>query len=361
MNIIIDKNSILLPISKLVGITEKRSLMPILSNILIDFGKNNTTIYSTDLELSAIGSIEYRAPEEKKIVIHGKKFLEILREMDNGEIMLQIEENVLAIKQKQTEIVLSLQDPEEFPEIKKISEKEEIVIDGATFLEMIEKVSFAISLDENRHILTGMHMSGKDESMVVVGTDGFRMAFFQKQVDGMKSFKGITIPKRSLSEMERVIEEGEKVIMTIEEKRVQIKTKNIIVVSRVIEGSFPDYENVIPHANDNIICLEKDSFIRGLKKVSSIIGRSEPIKMSLTKGKLEMEAEAEIGRAKEIIDIDYNGEDTIMNFNVRFIMDVVSHIEGNTVVMSVPTTYGAVLFKEENNEFYKNIIMPIRT
>ena len=360
MNIIIDKNTILLPVSKLVGITEKRSLMPILSNILIDFGKFNTTVYSTDLELSAIGTIEYRAPEEKKIVIHGRKFLEILREMDNGEITLQIEENILAIIQKQTEIVLSLQDPEEFPEVKKISGNEEIIIDGATFLEMIEKVSFAISLDETRYILTGMHISGKDGSMVVVGTDGFRMAFYQKQIEGMKSFKGITIPKRSLSEMERVIDEGEKVIMTIEEKHVQINTKNIVVVSRVIEGSFPDYENVIPQSNDNVIRLDKDSFIRSLKRVSSIIGRSEPIKMSLTKGKLEMEAESDIGRAKEVIDVDYNGENTTMNFNVRFVMDVISHIEGNTVIMSVPTTYGAVLFKEENNDFYKNIVMPIR-
>jgi DNA polymerase III subunit beta len=360
MNIVVDKNSILLPVSKLVGITEKRSLMPILSNILIDFEKSHTTVYSTDLELSAIGFIEYKAPEEKKIVIHGRKFLEILREMDSGEIMLQIEENVLAIKQKQTEIVLSLQDPEEFPEVKKIVGNDELVIDGATFLEMIEKVSFAISVDETRYILTGMYICGKDGSMVVVGTDGFRMAFCQKQIEGIKSFKGITIPKRSLTELERIVDEGEKVIMTIDEKHVQISTKNIVVVSRVIEGSFPDYENVIPQTNDNSVRLEKESFIRGLKKVSSIIGRSEPIKMILSNGKLEMEAESDIGRAKEIIDIDYNGENITMNFNVRFVMDVVSHMEGNTVIMSAPTTYGAVLFKEENNDFYKNIVMPIR-
>jgi DNA polymerase-3 subunit beta len=82
--------------------------------------------------------------------------------------------------------------------------------------------------------------------------------------------------------------------------------------------------------------------------------------MILSKGKLEMEAESDIGRAKEVLDIDYNGETTTMNFNVRFVMDVVSHIEGNTVIMSAPTTYGAVLFKEVNNEFYKNIVMPIR-
>ncbi|HPW36036.1 MAG: DNA polymerase III subunit beta [Syntrophorhabdus sp.] len=360
MNIIIDKNSILLPISKIVGITEKRSLMPILSNIMIDFKKTDTTIYSTDLELSAIGQIDFKAPEERKIVIHGRKFLEILREMDTGEIILQVDENILTIKQKQTEIVLSLQDSEEFPEVKKIEGNEEYVINGAALLEMIEKVSFAISVDETRYVLTGMHISSRDGNIMVVGTDGFRMAFYQKQIEGMRNFKGITIPKRSLFEIEKIIDGDENVLMILEEKHVQISTKNILVISRVIEGSFPDYENVIPQTNENIARIDKESFMKGLKKVSSIIGRSEPIKMNLTEGKLEMESESDIGRAKEILDIDYKGEDITLNFNVRFVMDVVSHIESNIVVMSVPTTYGAVLFKEENNENYKNIVMPIR-
>lgn len=360
MNIIIEKNSILLPMSKLVGITEKRSLMPILSNILLDFDTTHTTIYSTDLELSAIGSIDYHAPENKRIVIHGRKFLEILKEMDNGEITLEINENVLTIKQKHTEIVLSLQDPEEFPEVKQINGNEEIVIDGATLLEMIDKVSFAVSLDETRYVLTGMHIMGKEGSVVVVGTDGFRMALYEKPVEGMTSFKGITIPKRSLSEIEKVIDEGEKVTLTIDEKHIQVSTKNIVVVSRVIEGNFPDYENVIPKTCENATRLDKEIFLRGLKKVSSIIGRSEPIKMTLSEGKLEIEAESDIGRAKEVMDIEYAGENIMMNFNVRFVLDVVSHIEGNTILMSSPPSYGAVLFQEEGNDQYKNIVMPIR-
>lgn len=360
MNIIFEKNSILLPISKLVGITEKRSLMPILSNVLLDFEKDRTTIFSTDLELSAIGTIDYQAPESRKIVIHGRKFLEILREMDNGEIILEIEENTVTMKQKQTEIVLSLQDPEEFPEVKQITGNEEIIIDGSTLLEMIDKVSFAISLDETRYVLTGMHIEGKEGSVVVVGTDGYRMALYERPIDGMKSFKGITIPKRSLSEIERVIDEGEKVTLTIDEKHVQISTKDIVVVSRVIEGNFPDYENVIPRVAENTTRLNKEMFLRGLKKVSAIIGRSEPIKITLSEGKLEIEAESEIGRAREVLDVEYAGEKLAMNFNVRFIVDIVSHIQGNTVLMSVPPSYGAVLFQEEGNDQYKNIVMPVR-
>lgn len=360
MNIILDRNVLLTPISKLVSITEKRSLMPILSNILIAFDKEKTTIYSTDLEISATGYIDYKSEYEKKIVVHGRKFLEILKEMDNEKISLGIKENTLTIKQKQTEIVLSLQDPEEFPEVKEIEGQEEFTIKGNVLLEMIDKVGFAISIDETRFILTGMHMRGAAGNIKVVGTDGFRMALYQKEIEGIKDFKGITIPKRSLTEIERIIEGGEEIKITIDDKHVQIGTGKEIVVTRIIEGNFPDFENVIPTKNKNIVIVEKERLLRGLKRVSSIMGRSEPVRITLKDSNMEIDADSDIGHAKEIIDIDYKGENISMNFNVRFILDVVSHTEGTSLVIKAPSEYGAVLFEGKEDERYRNIVMPIR-
>ena len=284
MNIIIDKNLISTPISKLVGITEKRSLMPILSNILIEFGTEKTTMYSTDLELSAISHVDYKTTEERKIVVHGRKFLEILKELENGDIQLEINENTLTIRQKQTEIVLSLQDPEEFPEVKEISGYEEFTMNGRLLQEITDKVSFAISNDETRYVLTGMHMKGSEGRIVVVGTDGFRMALYQKDIDNIKGFKGITIPKRSVSEIERIIGDEESVKLTIDEKHIQFSTDKATVVSRIIEGNFPDYDNVIPQQSENVATVEKEHLLRGLRRVSAIMGRSEPVKISLSQG-----------------------------------------------------------------------------
>jgi DNA polymerase III subunit beta len=359
MNIIIDKNLILTTLSKLVSITEKRSLMPILSNVLIDFGREKMMVYSTDLEVSAIGYVNYPCEGERKIVIHGRKFLDILKEMDNGEIDLKIEENTLTIKQKHTEIVLSLQDPEEFPEIKEIKTDEKFEIDGKSLIEMIDKVGFAISADETRFILTGMYMKGFKGKMVVVGTDGFRMAQYQKEIEGLNGFKGITVPKRSLSELERIITEGDAVSLSIDEKHVQFSTPTVTMVSRIIEGNFPDYENVVP-VNSNTVVIEKEAFFKGLKKVSTIIGRTEPVKVDFIEGKMEIEAVSDIGHAQEIIDVEYSGEAISMNFNVRFLLDVVSHTEGTKIIMKAPATYGAVLFEGEQGEIYRNIVMPIR-
>jgi len=360
MNIILDKNMFFPPITKLVGITEKKTIMPILSNLLIEFANDNTKIYSTDLELSAIGKIDFQSAEEKKIIIHGKKLQDILKEMDNDKIEIDIKENVLTIRQKFSEFTFSLQDPEEFPEIKEIKEGETLSIKGKTFLDMINKVSFAISNDETRFILTGMFLRCKNGKIIMVGTDGYRMALCEQEIDGLKDINGVIIPKRSVVEIERIFDEEDEIIVTIGEKNIQFSNKDITLISRTLEGSYPDYENVIPEGNTNIVFVKREEFFKGLKKVSTILGKSEPIKINLTKNRMEIDAESDVGRAKEIIEAEYEGEDMIINFNVRFVVDVVSHIESNRMILKAPKTYGAILFEGEEGINYKNIIMPIR-
>jgi DNA polymerase-3 subunit beta len=134
----------------------------------------------------------------------------------------------------------------------------------------------------------------------------------------------------------------------------------VTVVSRLLEGSFPDYENVVPKNNTNILTVDKTRFLKGLRKVSTIISKSEPIKVTFVEGTMEIETESDIGRAKEIIEVGYAGERLTMNFNVRFLMDVANHVDGENIIVKAPSTYGAVLFEGERDEQYKNIVMPIR-
>jgi DNA polymerase-3 subunit beta len=360
MNIIIEKDLLLSPLSKLVNITERRSIMPILSNILINFSKARIDVYSTDLELSAISHVEYQGNMEGKIVVHGRKFVEILKEMDLEAIDLDIRDNTMTIRQKQTEFVLSLQDPEEFPEVKEIVGFEEFYVPGSVFIEMLDKVDFAISSDETRYVLTGMYIVGYEGGISVVGTDGFRMALFQRDVEGVKGFKGIIIPKRSILEIGRMVTEEDRIKFVVGEKHVQFSTPSVTVVSRLLEGSFPDYENVVPKNNANILIIDKIKFLKGLRKVSTIISKSEPIKVTFAEGAMEIETESEIGRAKEILEVDYKGERLTMNFNIKFLMDVGNHIDSENIIVKAPSTYGAVLFEGEKDGQYKNIVMPIR-
>jgi len=225
---------------------------------------------------------------------------------------------------------------------------------------MINKVEFAVSVDETRYILTGIYMRGQNGVIAVVGTDGFRMAFYQKEIDGLKSFPGMTIPKRSVSEVERVIEENEDVHIVLDDKHVQFSTAKMKIISRIIEGNFPDYENVLPVGNTNIAQVDRNLFFKGLKKVSSIIGRSEPAKVTFAGDSMTIEAESDIGRAKEVIGMKYDGDSVVMNFNVKFLLDLVTHLTTDEVTIVAPKAYGAVLFHSKEIDGYKNIVMPIR-
>lgn len=360
MKVIIEKNLLLTPLTKLVNITERRSIMPILSNILINFSKQGINLFSTDLELSAISHVDYVGDIEKRIVVHGRKFLEILKEMESEAIELDIQDNTMVMRQKQTEFVLSLQDPDEFPEVREISGSEEFFVSGSVFLEMLDKVDFAISSDETRYVLTGMYLLGSEGRVSVVGTDGFRMALYQKEVEGVRDFKGVIIPKRSIFEIGKMVTGDETVKLVVGEKHVQFSTGTVTVISRLLEGNFPDYENVIPKNNANTLVIEKSRLLKGLRKVSTIISRSEPIKVSFEDSRVEIETESDIGRAKEVIETRYEGEKLSMNFNIKFLMDVANHIDGENIVVKAPSSYGAVLFVGENDEHYKNIVMPIR-
>jgi DNA polymerase III subunit beta len=360
MKIDISRDLLLVPLTKQVSITERRSIMPILSNVLIDFSKNKITLHSTDLELSAISHVEYEGTAEKKVVIHGRKFLDILKEMDPDPITFEIKDNTLTLTQKQSEFVLGLQESEEFPEVKEIAGTQEFSIDAATFLEMLEKVQFAISSDETRYVLTGMYMMASEGILSVVGTDGFRMALCRRNIDGLGDFKGVIIPKRSISEIGRVVTEGEVVRVVMGEKHVQFGTASVVLISRLIEGGFPDYENVIPKGNTNTAKVEKIKLLKGLRKVSTIISKSEPIKVTVKQDQIAIEAESDVGRARENIDAAYKGDELSMNFNIRFVLDVVGHIDEKEIIVSAPSTYGAVLFEGDGSGMYKNIVMPIR-
>ena len=196
----------------------------------------------------------------------GGKFVEILKEMDLEAINLDIQDNAMTIKQRQTEFVLSLQDPEEFPEVKEITGFEEFYLPGSTFLEMLDKVDFAISSDETRYVLTGMYIVGTEGGISVVGTDGFRMALFQRNVEGVKGFKGVIIPKRSILEIGKMVTEDDQIKFVVGEKHIQFSTPSVTVVSRLLEGSFPDYENVVPKNNANILIIDKAKVFEGFEE-----------------------------------------------------------------------------------------------
>ncbi len=360
MKIIVRKNILYESVTKLAPISEKRSTMPILSNLFISFGKDRSYIYANDLDIIAVAYLDFYVDEDVNILINGRRFYEILREMNDEDIQMELMENTLKIKQKNTEYLLSIQDPNDFPDLTDIEDINEVKIDGDILLELIDKVSFATSEDETRYIITGMYMEGKDNTVTAVGTDGFRMAILTRVVEGMTDFEGIVIPLKTLQELKRIVDEKDRVSLFIAENNIKFSTGKFMLISKLIEGKFPDFKNVLPESNKNIGIIDKRLFLKGLKKISAIVDKYELVNVSMYNNIMELKAESDIGNAKELIELDYKGQDISMNFNINYLVEMATHSDTEMIVVKAPDSPGATIFTGKDDESYKNIIMPVK-
>lgn len=358
LTITVDRNKIYDPLSLVVGITEKKSLMPQLSNARIHFGKKSY-IQTTDLDISATAYIDLEVDEERSIVVNARKLFDVLREFEKGEMKLSIGDRSLIISQGSSEVNLALYDEEEFPEIKGVSSDVEFEISTRDLCESLESVAFAIGTDESRYVLTGVYMKGEEKTLSFVATDGYRMALKKMKMEDLPLFSGFVIPSKMVRELLRIFDEDDRIKIQIGKTVCGFSTDKIEITSRVIEGNYPDYESAIPRHNKLVVKVERDSLHKALRKVSSIVSKNEPFLLRLAHNSLEIISQSDLESVRVFLDVAYDGEKKEIHLNGKFLIDAVSHTKGEFLTLKLPGEYGAILIEGEKDD-YLNVIMPIR-
>ena len=365
----VQRNMLLRPITALLGITSGKNAIPILANVMISMGAGHGAMWATDLENTA--SILLPAVPDATttltFLINARKFYEILKELDNDLIELHQEKAILHIKQKQTSYDLALQDPEEYPEMPKITKNEEgeektVSVKAKTLRTAIDKVEFAIGRDETRFIMTGLYLVFKGNVILSVATDGFRMSCYGQHNEQKSDLDGFVVTRKSLAELKNIIltdPEGN-VSITKTMKNATFKTASASLAVRLIEGSFPDYTTVIPKSTDYDITVDKELLLKGIKKVISVRENNEPVTFTCKETKLHLKLESKLGVAQEHVEIGYSGPEINASFNADFFLDVLSRQTDNSILIGAPIKYGAYLVKGVNSTNYANVIMPIR-
>ncbi|OPY60579.1 MAG: DNA polymerase III subunit beta [Syntrophorhabdaceae bacterium PtaU1.Bin034] len=212
MQIAIDRKILLDPLSKIVRITEHRSIMPILTSVRLTLGTERSSITATDLEVSAVINVKAETPPAD-IVLRGSVLHNILKALEQGDVTLTIDQNTVTISQGKFVTDLALQDIEEFPEVKLMEADKKLRLKTKTLFESIEKVEFATGHDETRYVLTGLYFKHKAGNIEVVATDGHRIAFHRQDIqeDGL-SMPGVIIPKKAVSDLMRIVGDEEEVV-----------------------------------------------------------------------------------------------------------------------------------------------------
>lgn len=322
----IAKEDLLKAVQSTQNIVSQRATLPILSNILIDAQEDKVLFISTDLDIGVCYTINLKPEETGGITVPAKKFSDIIREMPDGLIkIIGRKNNTLTIEQDSSFFRLNSMPKDEFPKFPQIKNKETIVLEQNKFKEMLSLCAFAVSYDETRYILNGILFELEGGELKLVATDGKRLAMIQNQVNTpSKISKQIIIPVKTINELMRMLQEDGEIKVTFGENQVLFELESRTMVSRIIEGEFPNYEQVIPKETQNKLLFDRGKLMAGLKRASLFVNpESQAVKLDVLKNKIIVSKNTpDLGEYREEIPVSYQGKEMQIGFNPHYVLDV---------------------------------------
>jgi len=365
MKFSIEKDKILSELQLLQGIVEKRNTMPILANILLTASKNEIEITGTDLEVGLKTHFEAQIEEEGAITISGKKIFEIVKSIPDG-MTISFKEGddlTMEIKSGESEFKVLCLPKEDYPQVPEAKYEKSIVFPLDIFQGMVDKV-FNVITQEQRYYLNGALLILKNNSIEMVSTDGHRLAYTSKALDKIKLDKEIRVivAKKTLAELRKF--QDDSIEFDLDENNLFFRVKNRILISRIIEGKFPNFEAVIPKDNPGILSVSKNEITDAIRRVSLFsTERSRGIKFFISKNEIRLfSSNPEIGEARDKVEVDYKGEDIEIGFNSQYFLDFLSTVKAERVCIELRDTNSSVLMKPEDEEDinYLYVLMPMK-
>jgi DNA polymerase III subunit beta len=371
MHFTIEKEVFLKGLSRIQGIVEKRTTIPILSNVLIEGGEKEIYLTATDLEVGMRASYPATVNTPGKITVSAKKIFEIIKELPEKEICFMTKENCwIEIQCGKTLFNIVGLSSEEFPYFPRPEKNLHFHIKSALLKEMIEKTAFSISTDESKYNLNGIYFQTVEEEgkqlLRLVATDGHRLSLIQRQIDDFHAEelkKGAIFPRKGIFELKKIAEEDEKDIQIgFTDNNVIIKKNQTLVLMRLVDGEFPDYNRVIPKNNEFSALISRNPFLHALRRMSILSSeKSRGVKIALKKGILEISSSnPEFGDGREELEIDYQGPDITIGFNARYLMDVFQFNEGEKIRLLIKDDLSPGLIMPANDADCLAVVMPMR-
>ena len=369
MEISISKNLLVKGLQQIQSIVEKRNTMPVLANTLIQTGNGYIDLYATDLEVGIKEKVDAEVKEHGSITVSARKIFEIVKELQSEELKIKkLDNNWVEISAGKAVFNLVGINPEDFPSFSPYAGADFMNIEIATLKDMIEKTAVAISLDETRYNLNGAFFEKTEDNIIrMVATDGHRLAVTENRLDNQDielNAKGYIIPRKGLHEFKKIIEDKDgSVELAFQDTIAILKKDNIVMVVRLIEGEFPDYKPVLPQEKDNVVKIDREAFIKSLRRVSILSDeKTRGVKFEFAGNTLIISTtNPGFGEAKEEIGIDYNGKDITVGFSAKYILDFLNVMKAETVFMQITDELSATLLKDGNSRNFKAVVMPMRT
>jgi len=375
MKLRIARDELLMGLQRVQGVVEKRNTMPILSNILVEAKTDDTVdIVATDLEIGLRGMYKAKVEARGSATLGARKLYEILKELPDGDLDLTIGDNHWAtIQSGKSQFKIVGLPSSEYPALPAIDREGLTPLTGAGLLELIRKTLFAVGDNDARYILNGLLVtlacSDKKTILRLVGTDGHRLAVAEQELappgkDAPKEIKAI-IPKKAAHEIRRLLEEGDSEPLLGFTKNLMIFRKSgLLLTSRLMEGNYPNYQQVIPKEKDPATRVTADrAGLEGALRRVGVLSRDKTnaVKITFTTGKMTLFSNnPDLGEATEELSVKYTGESLTTGFNARYMLDVLSVMDGDAVSLQMDASLSPCLIREVGNAGFTCVVMPIK-
>lgn len=361
MRIKIPRKTLLNIAQTVQGVVSTKNTLPILSNMLIDARKDKLLLVATDLDIAMVYTIKMDSSQEGATTVSAKRFTDIIKELPEEDVVISAKKNnTITIDCSNSHFKVASLPTEEFPKLPSYKNQEFITIEQEILKDMLNKTSFAISRDETRYILNGVLIEIKTDKITLVATDGRRMAYTERKVEtkGQKPKKMI-IPTKTINELNKTLKEGPMKIH-FGENQTTFDLGDIVIISRLIEGEYPQYEQVIPKEQKEKLKVKRDDLLAAAKRASLLTNQdSQAIKLDIFKTKVVISKNTpDIGEAREEISATYNNDNLTIGFNPTYLIDALKNIDQEEIGLELTTQDKPGVIRQGSDFIY--VVLPMQ-
>lgn len=350
-----------------ISITSKaitgKTTMPILEGIYIDAKKEGLTLIGSDMDVSIETKVEADILEEGKIVIDAKIFGEIIRKLPNSDIKIEtLENDIIQITCEKSVFNLVYMNAEDYPAIPNINENLSAEVPQNILKNMIKGTSFAIAQDETRPILQGILFEVNNKNLNLVALDGYRLAIRNEFLDNDNNLE-VVIPGKTLNEVSKILEDTSDIVkITFTNNHILFNLNNTKIISRLLEGKFVNYISLLPQEHKLVVSVKKQELQNGLERASLMAkdGNSNLIKLEAQEDLLIITSNSQLGKVREEVTINLQGDGIQIAFNSRYLLDVLKNMEEDDVNIEMTSSVTPCVIRGKNMNNAKYLVLPVR-
>lgn len=371
MKTTIERAALLKSLNHVQSVVERRNTIPILSNVLLEAKDDQLSLTATDLDIEIVETIAATISQPGTITAPAHTLYDIVRKLPDGsqvEFTFNEDEGRLSVNAGRSRFALACLPKEDFPAMSAGDLPNRFSVAVPDLGRLIDKTKFAISTEETRYYLNGIYLHAAETNNIAmlraVATDGHRLARVEFPLpEGAAGMPGVIVPRKAVAEVRKLLEDAEGVVdVALSDTKVRFQAGNIVLTSKLIDGTFPDYERVIPEGNDKILSIVAKDFADAVDRVSTIsTEKSRAVKLNLGKEQLTLSViNPESGTATEELVVEYNDDPMEIGFNARYLLDVTTQLDSGTAQFVLADPGSPTLVRDSNDDSALYVLMPMR-